>query len=781
MNDWIRWLKKKNSFLIKPHFFDFALLIFLIVFIACSKDNNDDELKELQRQLTELQFKNNTVENQKSSLQDQVASLNEKVKTLEGQINTLEKESSDKEDEIKILASDLAKANDNINTLENNINTLTDERNQQQEKIEELKQQIVKETDEIKKLESDLALLQEHLEELNNPNSPVTQAVLPDLSSSSFTSKVISIFSDVHSTSIKGDLDKSFKVDIFQVTETEHVIKATNFTSLSFDLSESNRALDVSEMSHLHINYYIDKASDLSIGLTSSKSSSANARSTQTKQTLYPLSVNKKNEWIDIEIPLNKFSGRGEKVELDQLTSLTLMSQRGASTIYLDNLYFLNDGKTPNASGNPLYLEIVENKKRRRVQNTKEYSKSDLNIVVKSEPWGKELIGKRGWIDYEDERVEYLIVNRGLLTAVKDGKIEGVDLSMVNTTFVTNMTRLFYGVVDIKETLSNWDVGKVTNMEGMFQAGPCTLPCTATRGHTFYFGNLQNWDTSKVTNMKFMFTGRQNIGRRTVDAAGTWHIDDWDVSNVTDMQYMFAGASHFNDDIGGWDTSNVTSMYAMFRNAERFNQDIGDWDTSNVTDMSYMFEGWGTSFDTPTSFNQDIGGWDTSNVTSMHSMFRNAERFNQDIGDWDTSNVTDMSYMFEEAITFNQDINDWDVSNVRVMSYMFRMALSFNGDISDWNVSNVIAMCEMFSKAESFNQDISDWDVSSVVALLRMFSWAFSFDQDLSDWDVGNVICCSIAHWPIVESKLPKFEGGCDCRPPRRESGYSWRICRGDT
>ncbi|WP_281615717.1 BspA family leucine-rich repeat surface protein [Flammeovirga sp. SubArs3] len=241
---------------------------------------------------------------------------------------------------------------------------------------------------------------------------------------------------------------------------------------------------------------------------------------------------------------------------------------------------------------------------------------------------------------------EYLVVDYlSLKKYVEDGK----NLTYIITTYVTDMSYLFYGATSINGDISNWDVSNVTNMAGMFE------------GATDFNDDLSNWD----------------------------------VSNVESMYEMFNGAKSFNSDISHWDVGNVTNMSRMFAGAESFNSDISSWDVGNVTEMEYMFfqkyikgmmvTSSGKS-NTSYSFNGDISKWDVSNVTNMGGMFHGAHYFNSDLSNWDVSNVTNMNSMFEGAKSFNSDISHWDVNNVTNMNSMFEGADSFNkGFIKTWS------------------------------------------------------------------------------------------------
>ena len=252
---------------------------------------------------------------------------------------------------------------------------------------------------------------------------------------------------------------------------------------------------------------------------------------------------------------------------------------------------------------------------------------AENGVTVKAKDWAE--VGMTGEIN----GVTYTIVDRPMLELMIENE---EDITVVCTTKISDMSKLFRCNSGFNQPIGNWDVSNVTNMQEMF---------------------------SKIV----------------LNDSGV--SDSWCDENNLDEDFVF------NQDISNWDVSNVTNMDAMFTGQNFFNQPVGNWDMSNVTNMSYMFLN-------ATSFNQPIGDWDVSNVIYMSYMFYNAHSFNQPIGDWDVSNVIYMDWMFSKAWSFNQDISSWDVSNVTQMSYMFRgsvngTSLVFNQDLSSWDVTNV--------------------------------------------------------------------------------------------
>ncbi len=172
-----------------------------------------------------------------------------------------------------------------------------------------------------------------------------------------------------------------------------------------------------------------------------------------------------------------------------------------------------------------------------------------------------------------------------------------------------------------KVDLNYIDTSQVTDMSKLFQ-----------NMRTFN-GNISTWNTSRVTNMSEMFDGARAFNQP---------LNKWKVSRVVKMWRMFADATSFNQPLNKWDVSRVTDMFAMFFGASVFNQPLNKWKVSRVTDMKYMFTN-------TRSFNQPLNKWDVSRVTDMGSMFSNTRAFNQNISSWADKSGRNIKNMFSDA------------------------------------------------------------------------------------------------------------------------------------
>ena len=288
--------------------------------------------------------------------------------------------------------------------------------------------------------------------------------------------------------------------------------------------------------------------------------------------------------------------------------------------------------------------------------------------------------------------------------------IEKLDLSKLDTTYITNMSKMFYMSSGLKSIdLSNFDTSNVTNMNGMFW-GCSSLPAL----------DLKTFNTSKVTDMNNMFA---------------------ECSNITEL------------DLSNFDTSNVTTMgnpYSygyggMFRNCKSLKKlNVSSFNTSKVKYMSNMFQGCSSL----TSL--DLSNFDTSNVTAMASMFATCTNLTSlNLTSFNTSKVTNMQGMFSGCGSLTTlDLSNFNTSKVTLTNNMFYGCSNLTTlDLSSFNTSNVTNMNGMFSGCSSLvNLNLSSFNTSNVTNMYSMFAFCKNiktiYVSDL--WNTSNVTSSSL-------------------------------------
>jgi surface protein len=99
--------------------------------------------------------------------------------------------------------------------------------------------------------------------------------------------------------------------------------------------------------------------------------------------------------------------------------------------------------------------------------------------------------------------------------------------------------------------------------------------------------SVSNWDVSKVTTMQNMFYGCTKFN----NGGGTGLLfanGKAPTSALTTTLQMFLNCSAFNQSVSNWDVSKVTTMRDMFVNCTAFNQPLDTWTLSALLDSNGM-------------------------------------------------------------------------------------------------------------------------------------------------------------------------------------------------
>ena len=96
------------------------------------------------------------------------------------------------------------------------------------------------------------------------------------------------------------------------------------------------------------------------------------------------------------------------------------------------------------------------------------------------------------------------------------------DINSWNTTYITDICKLFIYKFNFNDDISDWNISNVEDMERMFSSA------------VSFNQPLNNWNVSNVKNMSHMFNYASNFDQP---------LNNWNVSNVTNMSDMFYNAS----------------------------------------------------------------------------------------------------------------------------------------------------------------------------------------------------------------------------------------------
>ena len=201
-----------------------------------------------------------------------------------------------------------------------------------------------------------------------------------------------------------------------------------------------------------------------------------------------------------------------------------------------------------------------------------------------------------------------------------------MDLDSVNTSNVTNMTRMFNICMRLTSlNISNWDTGNVTSMQMMFSNCSCLTSL-----------NVSNWNTSNVTDMCFMFQSCHSI--TTID------LSNWDIGKAFNMWNMFQGCDNLTTaNLSGWDLSrnsaNINTLFSLCYNLKTVN--LTGWKLDATNQIFCMFQNCSqlTTIYASTS-------WDASNLyaASTTKMFEGCTSLVGGMGTTFDENYTDKTY-----------------------------------------------------------------------------------------------------------------------------------------
>ena len=404
----------------------------------------------------------------------------------------------------------------------------------------------------------------------------------------------------------------------------------------------------------------------------------------------------------------------------------------GTGAIYKENV-IQNETTQPSSSSSTfLNTEVLRNQ-------IESITIEKNNIVPNDAKYSKDISSKQDgsvmlWYTDKDNNSLYEISigsENGSVEANTNGSgmfayldnVSSLDLSGLDTSNMTSMSRMFYKSTSLKNIdVSGFDTSKVVNMDYMFNG------CNNLESL-----NLSNFNTSNVTSMYGMFYGCSNL----VDI----DLSSFNTSKVTNMGSLFNGCSNLTSiNITNFDTSNVTEMSGMFRYCSSLtNLDLSNFSTGSVIYMNYAFQG------CTLLKKLDLSSFNTSNVTNMMWMFDGCSSLEEiDLSSFNTSKVTDMTWLFKGCKSLTSiNVSNFDTSKVTKMSGMFAGCnLLTNLNLTNFDTSKATSLTSMFYFCQSLESlDLSNFDTGSATEMINMFTGAKNLKVIYvsNKWNTSNV------------------------------------------
>lgn len=205
-------------------------------------------------------------------------------------------------------------------------------------------------------------------------------------------------------------------------------------------------------------------------------------------------------------------------------------------------------------------------------------------------------------------------------------------------TAMTSATRMFNNCLsftNLSAAVRNWSPHNLSSASYMFAGVGATAldfngwSMSKLNDCSYMFANnlakslrveLSEWDMTKVRNAQGMFKDRQ------VDM----DVTKWKLPELTNMAEMFSGCTGFNQDISGWVLGKVTTVKAAFEKLDFFDQDLGVLAGNPITDASMLFR------NSRMATGKGMESWTADGIKTVLGMAQNANRFDPDLSGWCT-------------------------------------------------------------------------------------------------------------------------------------------------
>jgi len=175
----------------------------------------------------------------------------------------------------------------------------------------------------------------------------------------------------------------------------------------------------------------------------------------------------------------------------------------------------------------------------------------------------------------KDKKELIKIIDSIVISDYKDDNSKIIDLNVIDTSEITDMSEIFLEYKDYKIDVSNWNTSNVMTMTNMFEYSKISDII-----------GIENWDVSNVKYMIGMFNHCINIEYLNLSL--------WNVKKLMFAGVMFDECKNLKSigDISDWNVKKLLNTTGMFYGCKKLT-DIGDlnkWDIINLDTYTRMFE-----------------------------------------------------------------------------------------------------------------------------------------------------------------------------------------------
>ena len=340
-------------------------------------------------------------------------------------------------------------------------------------------------------------------------------------------------------------------------------------------------------------------------------------------------------------------------------------------------------------------------------------------------------------------------------------KLTSLDLSNFDTSNVSNMEKMFYGISSLEslQLSPSFKSNNLKNTSYMF------YECSKLKSL-----DLTSFQSSKLIDMEYMFANCSSLENIQFSSS-------FDTSNVKYMKYIFNNCSKLKSlDLSSFNTNKVTSMERVFAQCSSLENiifsnnfgvkeansteymfyecsklkslDLTSFQSSKLIDMEYMFSkcssleniNFSSSFDTSKVkfikyiFNEcsnlkslDLSSFNTNNVTSMERVFAQCSSLENIIfsNNFGVKEANSTEYMFYECSKLKSlDLTSFQSSKLKNMEYMFANCsslenINFSTSFDTKNVTNMRYMFNDCVKIKTL--DLSSFNTNNVTNMEYMF------------------------------------------------------------